>query len=133
MKLTADHEKGRVVVEVPFGGPDSTMVFTLGITEVSSMASFVDREFYFREDLMQELNRMVENGDFDKTLLADETLIEAILDDYCENRHDHGDGNSTDDVWPWSESLRDAMMKHHQEIKKYRVAKPSLDALATVI
>lgn len=123
MKITADHERDCVEVELPLNGFNSFMVFRLGINEVSALATFVDREFHFREDLMQELERMVNNGDYDKTLLDDSDLIEAVLDDYCDNRSNHGAGSGSDDVWPWTESLHQAMMDHHTEIRKYRVDK----------
>lgn len=123
MKLTANHERERVTVEVSMGSPNSTLVFSLGINEVNELAHFVDREFYFREDLMTELKRMVDDGKYDKALLDDLPLIEAILADYCDNRSDHSAGSGSDDMWPWHESLHEAMLNHRPEIEKYRVAR----------
>ena len=115
MKLTANHERERVTVEVSMGSPNSTLVFSLGINEVNELAHFVDREFYFREDLMTELKRMVSDGKYDKALLDDHPLIEAILADYCDNRSDHSAG-----IWPWTDSLREALNQHREEIlQKY--------------
>lgn len=120
MKLTADHENRKVTIEIPLGGPDHTMVVSLSVNDVGSLASYVDREFHFREDLMTELERMVDSGKYAEGILSDSSLVEAILDDYFENRQEHGSGSGSEDIWPWTDSLREALNQHREEIlQKY--------------
>jgi hypothetical protein len=93
--------------------------FVLSIEDATLISNFVDREVYFREDVMSYLNSKVSEGLIHRDVLANQQAIDSFLDDYIQMRADCGTSSGAEHTLNWKECLEEAFSEN-EDMCKYR-------------
>lgn len=85
---------------------DGTNMITLNGNEFSNIERAYNKEVYYREDVENQIDVLIESGDLPENAAENKDYINAVLDAYATNREEYGDG--TDENLPWTDCLNDA-------------------------
>lgn len=88
-------------------------------SEFLALEEAVDRNIFYRRDVMRFLKTLVESNELHSNVLKDEAACAEFIDLYAHNRseHDPGCGNF---VWDYTQSLEDAY-EHCTKLCKYKI------------
>ena len=80
---------------------------TVSFRMIKDVMKVIDREVYYRQDVMYEIKDEVEKGYLPETALENTAYIERVLEKYTENR-ERDEGLSSDEVRGWDICLENA-------------------------
>ena len=63
------------------------ITISIDLKTIELLQCFVDREVYFRDDVMLFLSKQVEFGRIPKKALSEEAAIRAVINDYADRRY----------------------------------------------
>ncbi len=76
------------------------------LDELSDINDKVNREVYYREDVMNEIRAYIENGDLPEQADQNKAFVEAVLDEYtCLRMENEGDADGLD----WHSCITNAL------------------------
>lgn len=83
-------------------------MLTLSESDFRELESIANRELYYRQDVIEYLEKLIESGTVSEDVMNDEEAIDELLELYADYREDHNSGCDTDSIWSWDYCLEEA-------------------------
>lgn len=101
-KINAEKEEVRVIKKSQ--NEEITREIVLSFSELDDITKAIDKEVYFREDIIDELKRRIDEKLCPTEAIENNEYIEALLDVYNKCRLEYNSG--LNDMLHWAESIK---------------------------